>query len=307
MNQPPSAVIDFTSNAPEVLEYYAKELRSSDQRKSLFEAIYKGKRRVRKVADLAATIGLSEKRVLELGKRLAVNGMIVQRKMEGRVAYEQVPRIQHIKRRVLLLASSSNALGRLTTKRRVNVRISPQAKSSARRNCARLLTIDDIDSFAAVRDLKGKKLSKLSPERLSEETFKCGMQNIIGEKTSFKDWGGESNDFFSTRLRVNSKRVYAAFALKGPGKSGILTPGKMGKNGDQIQRLFEAPAVVFGIQYEGTVAQSVYSQMDKLAREKCRSEEKNISYIVIDGADSQRLRVAYRKEFAAASLNASKR
>ena len=53
----------------------------------------------------------------------------------------------------------------------------------------------------------------------------------------------------STRLRIEGERRAAAFAFKGPGKTGRLTPRKMGKNGDQIQRLSKCPAEVFLIQY----------------------------------------------------------
>src|SRR6266852_1195312 len=35
-----------------------------------------------------------------------------------------------------------------------------------------------------------------------------------------------------------------------PATTGPLVPGKMGKNGDQIQRLFGSPAQVFFVQYE---------------------------------------------------------
>ena len=55
-------------------------------------------------------------------------------------------------------------------------------------------------------------------------------------------------------------------ALKGPAKKGALVPGMMGKNGDQIQRLFNSSADVFFVQYEGEIAESVVEQMEKLAK-----------------------------------------
>ena len=101
-----------------------------------------------------------------------------------------------------------------------------------------------------------------------------------------KDWGGENNDVFTTALRIGGKRRRAAFALKGPAKTGPLVPGKMGKNGDQIQRLFNSPAEVFFVQYEGEIKESVVEQMERLAlaRSFLASE---VLYGVIDEADTR--------------------
>lgn len=41
----------------------------------------------------------------------------------------------------------------------------------------------------------------------------------------------------------------SGFACKGPGTKGILTPARMGQNGDQIPRLFTTAADVFLVQY----------------------------------------------------------
>src|SRR6185312_1730126 len=97
-----------------------------------------------------------------------------------------------------------------------------------------------------------------SDVRMGEAKFKGGIASILGERDSFSDWGGESRDLSSTRVWIGGRRRVAAFAFKGPGMTGRLTPGKMGKNGDQIQRLFGAPAEVFLVQYGGRVLQSVY-------------------------------------------------
>jgi hypothetical protein len=97
---------------------------------------------------------------------------------------------------------------------------------------------------------------------------------------------------------VKGRRVAAGIALKGPAKTGPLTPAKMGKNGDQIQRLMSQSIEIAIVQYEGEIAISVPYQLDKLAREKAQSEEKNIYFCVIDLVDSYRLRIAYPKAFA---------
>src|SRR6202044_1371469 len=98
----------------------------------------------------------------------------------------------------------------------------------------------------------------------------------------------------------------AGIALKGPGKTGPLTPKKMGTNGDQIDRLLTQSIDVAIVQYEGDVAVSISSLMEKLSREKARSEDKNIYYCIINLLDSYRLRLAYPRAFSKAAADYGK-
>jgi len=88
----------------------------------------------------------------------------------------------------------------------------------------------------------------------------------------------------------------AAFALKGPAKTGALVPGKMGKNGDQVQRLFDTPASIFIVQYEGEVKESIYKLMEELAKARAITGGE-IFWCVIDGDATKRLRKAYPRAF----------
>jgi hypothetical protein len=156
--------------------------------------------------------------------------------------------------------------------------------------------VDDIVSFKAVRMISDANDTKI--KTMSEKTFKAGIARILKEDGEFKDWGGETNDLSTTRLRVTpSKRIAVAFAFKGPGTSGKLTPGKMGKNGDQIQRLFQSPVEVFLVQYWAQVADSVREQMAAFARIKAIATGKKIQYGVIDGQDTARIVAAYPSAF----------
>jgi hypothetical protein len=92
----------------------------------------------------------------------------------------------------------------------------------------------------------------------------------------------------------------AAIGFKGPATKGILTPGKMGRNGDQIQRLFDSDAQVFLVQYEGQIAESVSQQLKGLAVNKSVEDGRTVFYGVIDLEDSFRLRLKYSQEFAKA-------
>lgn len=132
---------------------------------------------------------------------------------------------------------------------------------------------------------------------MSEKQFKRGVQSIIGEPGKFKDWGGEKSDLYTTRLRMNGKRLGAAFAFKGPGEKRKLVPGRMGKNGDQAQRLFQEEADVFLVQHWREIDSSVIELMRSLAVAKSVTTGKRIWYGVIDGTDSQRICSAYSAQF----------
>ena len=106
-----------------------------------------------------------------------------------------------------------------------------------------------------------------------------------------------------TKVKIDGKRRMAAFAFKGPGKTGKLTPAKMGKNGDQIQRLFKCPADVYIVQYWQNVDDNVYEQMTQFAQLKSYFENRTIWYGVIDGDDSNRLMLAYPSRFPGVTID----
>jgi hypothetical protein len=155
--------------------------------------------------------------------------------------------------------------------------------------------VDDIDSFSRVKKINS---SLSTPIPMAENRFKNGIIRILKEPGKFKDWGGEKNDLCSTRLRFQGKRRPTAFAFKGKGLvKKKLTPNFMGKNGDQIQRLFQSPAEVFILQYWSQIDDSVVEQMQMAAKVKSYSDGKRIYYGVIDGQDSTRIIQAYPKAF----------
>lgn len=132
---------------------------------------------------------------------------------------------------------------------------------------------------------------------MPESKIKAGLQKIIGENHTFKDWGGEKNDLYTNKLRYKGKRRTAAFALKGKATKGTLTPSKMGKNGDQIARLVGSTAEMFFVVYHGKIDESVVSQLEAFALGKALSG-KPIYYATIDGDDLNRLYQAYESYFS---------
>ena len=162
-----------------------------------------------------------------------------------------------------------------------------------RQLAAKSITIDDVDSFGKIQKLSAT--GNYIP--MPETRFKAGVAKLLGEQGSFKDWGGESRDLSSTRLKIGGRRRTAAFAFKGPGTKGKLTPGKMGKNGDQIQRLIRCPADVFFVQYWAEIDDAVIEQLRSFAELRSYFEQREIFFGIIDGVDSERLIRAYPDVF----------
>jgi hypothetical protein len=232
---------------------------------------------------------------LDAGKKLADNRIVRPVKVDGETAYEKIDFFHSHKRRILTLADSPQKLKAFPTKRNPGQPRLVQLRLSERRARIQAITVNDIGSLAKVKRIRGP-VPDLG-DSMSETQFKGGLQRIVGEGGRFKDWGGEVADLFTSRCRVAGRRRPVALALKGPATKGELTPGKMGKNGDQIQRLFEAPAEVFVVQYCRQVALSVLAQMRQLAIAKSLMTGTHVRYGVIDGSDSTRVVRAYPSAF----------
>lgn len=292
-------VADIAANTNELLELTAKLLSKSAHRKAVFTEIYRGKQKIKTVDELETSTTLPRTRVLDAGKSLAVHHIVRQIKIKGRTAYEKIDFYQNNRSKILRLAVNSNALENFPTKRKphfigksLDFRI---GEFRVRQNQVdvKYITIDEIDSFIEVKKVeRGAEFIEIP-----EKQFKGGVAKILGESGEFKDWGGEVNDLYSTNLLLNGSRKRVAFAFKGPGTKGSLTPGKLGKNGDQIQRLVESSADVFIIQYWRDIQASVISQFEKLILYKSYFTQQKLYFGVIDGYDSARLIKAYPVAF----------
>lgn len=292
----PLNVSDVRSNPADQIAHAVEELGRAKQRIAVFKAIYLGKKLVKTVNEIATATALDRVRVLQEGKRLADNQIVKQIRAAGMTAYEKDPFYSAQKKKILRLVQDPVAFASFPTKARpraalpkdVTIRI-PRPRIQLR-----YITVDDIDSFSRVRKVR---IEPGDYTAIPETRFKKGIAKILGESGRFRDWGGERNDLYTSRVRISGRRYTAAFAFKGPGTRGILTPGKMGKNGDQIQRLFKTTASVFVVQYWGQVAESVAEQMEEFAKAKSSIEGVVVFFGVIDGDDSNRLLHAYPKAF----------
>lgn len=290
------SVSDVRSNRADQIAHAVAVLGRASQRIAVFKAIYFGKKRVKTVREIAVATGLEPKRVVEEGRRLADNEIVKQIRAAGMTAYEKDRFYSANKSTILQLVQNPVALARLPTRVRPKITVENVVTVRIPRPLiqVRYVTVADIDSFARVRMLHGEPGAYTE---IPEDRFKAGIARILGEGGRFHHWGGERNDLYTNRLRISGRRYASAFAFKGPGTRGVLSPARMGKNGDQIQRLFSTPASVFIIQYWGQIAETVVEQMEELAKAKSAGDGRIIFYGVIDGDDSNLLLKAYPKAF----------
>lgn len=292
----PIAVSDARSNPNDQIAHAANSLRASPRRKKVFIEIYRGKKKAKTVAELMKATNLTQVAVLQDGGKLAGLHIVNQIKIDRKTAYEKDTFIATNKNKILALAASPKKLKEYPTK--YNQKSSGGASGPLRVTVQgakvqiTLVTCDDFDQLAKVR-----KVRTATKKVISERAFKAGVLKLIGDKGDFQDWGGEKNDLYTTKMKFKGHRRPVAFAFKGPGMQGTLTPKKLGKNGDQIQRLFLSAAEVFIVQYHSQIDQSVIEQMVAFATTNSFRERKRIWYGVIDGDDTNRLMAAYPKAF----------
>jgi hypothetical protein len=153
--------------------------------------------------------------------------------------------------------------------------------------------VDGIDTFKHVSDFPDRPsksdLTKL--KSIPENDVKRAFAEIMGEPAIPKDWGGEKSDLFSSRVMINGQRISTAFAFKGPAQFKPMTLAQLGKNGDQIDRLFSEPADLFVIQHCHEVTPPVRSTMRAFAQQTGRLR----LFCIIDGYDTFRILSAYNK------------
>ena len=292
-------VADVRANLNENIRHAARIIGKSSDRRKVFAAIYQGKKQIKTVPDICTVTHLTEVRVLQEAGKLAGNGIVEKIKIDGRLAYKKDEVYAHHKNRVLDLVRHPSKAAKYPTKQEprssgsTTVRIT-LAKS---RPLPKEVTVDDIDSFSKVKNVQALGSHRL--DQVPESRIKHFLQRVIGERFEFKDWGGERNDLYTTRLRFQGKRCRAAFALKGRGTKGTLTPKKMGKNGDQIGRLFSSDADAYFVVYHSKIDQAIQEQLRAYAVAKALSGLR-VYYCAIDGADLARLVTAYAGDFSAA-------
>lgn len=290
-------VANVRAERNEAIQAAIDSIGKSNARQQIFEAVYKGKKRLKTITEIAKATGLSEKHVLTEGKKLVNDDIIhAEKTASKKTAYKKISVYSTHKKKVLAgLKNPRKAAAKYPTKQRPEVGgVTIQKIAIAKSYVPMLVHVDDIDSFCAVRGVDDRLATDFT--KMAEQTIKNGFQRILKQEGTFKDWGGEINDLYTGKLRYKGRRIAAAFAFKGKATKDSLTPNKMGKHGDQIGRLFNSPAQMFFVVYPRTIKESIVDQMRAYAIARAKGGEK-IYYCAIGGSDFTRLFHAYPAAF----------
>lgn len=150
-----------------------------------------------------------------------------------------------------------------------------------------------VDQFKKVGDnpLRLHKPDLEVVRGISENEVKHAFADLLGEPEIPKDWGGERSDLFSTQVTISGNQYSTAFAFKGPAKFAPMSLASLGKNGDQIDRLFSEPAEFLVLQHCNSVDNAVRGTMRAYA-----NQMNNLRlFMIIDRYDTLRVLNAYSK------------
>ncbi len=152
---------------------------------------------------------------------------------------------------------------------------------------------DSIDNFSRVRDIPQPRSKKVLEQLrdIPENDVKQAFAEILSEQTVLKDWGGERSDLFTTHIKLNNERISTAIAFKGPAKFHPMTVADLGKNGDQIDRLFTEPADLLILQHCHEIMPPVRNMMRAYAQQMGNPR----LCCIINGYDTWRILKAYGK------------
>jgi hypothetical protein len=286
-----TVVSNPSADGDEKIERAARILRASRQNKDVFCAVYKGKRQFKSVEDLKRSVTNFTKKTYAAAARLAAEDIFEKKKLHGVMLYGKKDFYTHHRDRILRMSESLDRIKQAPTKRKVQVQIKGTPKFLFRsKPKVQQVYVDDIESFGRVRRFQraDPKFVRDMPERDLNRAI-CRILN----QTEKKDWGGERHDIYTNKISFRGSRRSAAFALKGRATKGRLTPKKMGANGDQIQRLFEATADLYVVGYIRDVDDRIVDLMQTHAIKNSIASDKKIAFCIIDGADIARLMAAY--------------
>jgi hypothetical protein len=294
---------EFAATSPEVIQAIAAELAASGRKFLVFKSIYSGGSKPKTATVIAARTGFSEGTVLQLATPMANKQYFEPVKYDDRKAFKKYPHINAVKSRIMTLAKNPRKLDEHVSTRTPKQTVSVEFNSRKRKEISvKEIFIDDVVEFKRVKRIAAGQLPSMAPNRLPEKLFKYGVASIIGEKGKFQDWGGEKNDLYTSHVTIGNRRRSTAFAFKGPATKPPLTPAKLGKNADQIQRLFSTVADAFFVQFEGRIEDAVKAQMLAEAIKKSHETGRQVLYGLIALEDSHRLRAKYASHFTERSI-----
>lgn len=290
-----NVVSDPSANADEKIERAARVLRMSKQNKEVFVAIYTGKAKFKTIEQIGASVSKFNTNTYKAAARLYGEDIVDRNNSSGAVSYGKKDFYIAHRDKILKLADNPARLKVYPTKRKLQAQVSQKTSYTFRtKPQVKQIYIDDIDSFSKAKSVNKADTSVV--RKMAERRINAGICRILNQKDK-SDWGGERNDIYSNKIILKRVRKSAAFALKGKAIKTKLVPAKMGKNGDQIQRLFEATADIYFVVHNRDIDDRIVDLMQTHAIKNSIANNKRIYFCVIDGDDLARLSSAYPKEF----------
>jgi hypothetical protein len=172
---------DVRSSPRVQIVHAAETIGKSEARRKVFEEIYRGKRRVKTVDEIASKTGLGRKRILEVALVLYNNRIVERTKINGKLAYIKDDFYSQHKRTILRLAQNKRARENFPTKWAprtstviVNLPVPRKAID------IKQLSIDDINSFQKVTAVQLAPNFKNIP--ILEDTFKKDFKRFSVNK-----------------------------------------------------------------------------------------------------------------------------
>lgn len=122
-----------------------------------------------------------------------------------------------------------------------------------------------------------------------ERQVKAVLARLLGEQHVPADWGGETDDLYTSQLLVDGRQHSAAFLLKGPARFSPMTIAHLGRNGDQVIRLARTPAQLLVLVHCHRVRPEVIAMLEDVASNFHRGARR---FMVLDGYDTYMLLAA---------------
>ena len=172
-------VTDARSNANDQIDHAVRVLGRSAHRRMVFDAISRGKKATKTVQEIADSLDLSRKQVLNAARPLVANHLVVQTKIDGATAYTKDSFLSANRQKILRFVAQPSRLDELPTKTRPST-VSAFRSAAVPSQFVRteLITIQALDQLAPASTLPPREVIELPEEafktRISEDRWRAG-------------------------------------------------------------------------------------------------------------------------------------
>ena len=146
---------------------------------------------------------MSRVRVLQEARKLS--DIIKQERVGKETSFSRYPYFMRHRDEIVKIAGNEQAIAKIATKTNPKINVaSVKVNLSIPKKLVNIqqIAIDDMASFERVKSIPQSQHN--TP--VLEKMVKQGIQRILNEPGVFQDWGGETDDLFSTRLFIGKER-----------------------------------------------------------------------------------------------------